>query len=189
MYCRYCGEKQQADAKFCHRCGKLLEIKMASENEKEKEEFFRRRKDRDKVYVFLAVLIFIGLIAATIIVPIWIGASMKVQSSDLYGSWDCGENEVLYIDSNGNYELYNSVTPMALEITGTYDLDWDYEFDGDYMEYDLDLYVERYMIDGVTDTGPHLIEYEGIIYGYQTEQLLIQNKESNNVVRCIKIKD
>ena len=56
MYCRYCGEKQQADAKFCHRCGKALELNMQSENEREKEEFFRRRKEKNKVYIILAFL-------------------------------------------------------------------------------------------------------------------------------------
>lgn len=187
MYCRYCGEKQQADAKFCHRCGKALEPGMTNEKGKEKEEFFRRRKEKNKVYVILAVLIIVGLIAIFTIIPIWIGASMKVQSSDLYGSWDCGENEVLYISESGKFQLYNSELPTRLEIVGTYDLDWDYEFEEDYMEYDLDLYTDRYTVDGITNTELHLIEYEGMLRGDNKGQLLLQNKKTKEIVRCTRI--
>lgn len=189
MYCRYCGEKQQADAKFCHRCGKALELNMQSENEREKEEFFRRRKEKNKVYIILAFLFVVGWIAIFTIVPIWIGASIKVQSEDLYGSWDCGDNQVLYISESGKFQLYNSESPMKLEIVGTYELDSEYEFEEDYMEYDLDLYTDRYTVDGVTSDDLHLIEYDGVIHGSQTNQLLLQNKNSSNIFRCTKMID
>lgn len=187
MYCRYCGEKQQADAKFCHHCGKSLDPGMA--NESEKEEFFRRRKEKNKWYVILAVLVVVGLTVVFVIVPIWIGFSMSVHSSDIYGTWDCGENEVLYISESGKFQLYNSESPMKLEIVGTYETDWDYDFDKDYIEYDLDLYTDRYTIDGVTNTDLHLIEYDGVIQGNNKDQLLLQSQKSSNIVRCTRMTD
>ena len=114
---------------------------------------------------------------------------MSVHSSDIYGTCDCGENEVLYFSESGKFQLYNSESPMKLEIVGTYETDWDYDFDKDYIEYDLDLYTDRYTIDGVTNTELHLIEYDGVIQGDNKDQLLLQSQKSSNIVRCTRMTD